>query len=402
MNYLLGGYYGMKNAGDDLLLYVTIEEVSRLDPSAQFTVIADCTLSLPATSNVKVVPGGRPLETLRQLASHDIWLFGGGGLLQDAGYRSRLYIKKLSRWVKVAKLLGRKVVLIGIGVGPLETPQGRSCARSILDDSDFVTVRSVESAQIAEALGVRPAPVVTSDLGFLISKYKLAASASPSGKQTKTLGISLLTPSGMLGKDQKDDMSAVTAIACALRRFLERDKDFSIKLFEFFSGSKEYGDATVLRVLEQELRGGDRVEYRAYDGDFLALYSDLSKCDRYLGMRYHACLLAWTAGVPCAMVAYHPKSYSLAKELRIAAEGVIPTDKLLDSAGLEARLEELCNQPSHFLPGLPIESVVRASSMNFALFADWLQKEGIRTPDSECDNLNQFTAAQWVCPEEER
>jgi hypothetical protein len=66
MRYLLGGYNGMRNVGDDVLLYVTLAEVARLDPAATFT---------PGAS-VQITPGGRRFHNLRHLLRHDVWLFG--------------------------------------------------------------------------------------------------------------------------------------------------------------------------------------------------------------------------------------------------------------------------------------------------------------------------------------
>ena len=131
MRYLLEGYYGMRNVGDDILLYVTIAEMAKLDPDAEFTVISDRHENLPPFANVKVISGGR-LKTLRQLLHHDVWLFGGGGLLQDPGVRAVQTLRRHQRIARLAKWIKRSIVLVGIGIGPLETPEGREAARKLL------------------------------------------------------------------------------------------------------------------------------------------------------------------------------------------------------------------------------------------------------------------------------
>ena len=55
----MGGYYGMRNVGDDVLLYVTIGEVNRLDRNAAFTVISSVPLVTPPGGRVAVRPADK-------------------------------------------------------------------------------------------------------------------------------------------------------------------------------------------------------------------------------------------------------------------------------------------------------------------------------------------------------
>jgi polysaccharide pyruvyl transferase WcaK-like protein len=55
----MGGYYGMRNVGDDVLLYVTIGEVNRLDRDAAFTVISSVPQVTPPGARVAVRPADK-------------------------------------------------------------------------------------------------------------------------------------------------------------------------------------------------------------------------------------------------------------------------------------------------------------------------------------------------------
>src|SRR5258706_16383931 len=79
VRYLLAGYYGMRNVGDDVLLYAALAETARHDGNASFTVISDLPELTPPGVRVRVEAGGRRLENVRQMLRHDGWLFGGGG-----------------------------------------------------------------------------------------------------------------------------------------------------------------------------------------------------------------------------------------------------------------------------------------------------------------------------------
>ena len=379
MRHLLAGYYGMRNLGDDVLLYATLGEVARVDREATFTVISERPEVTPPRTRVTITPGNRRLENARQMLRHDVLLFGGGGLLQDASPRSQDYLVRLAHVARIVKLMRRKVVMLGIGVGPLTTDRGRAAARSLLRLSDFVTVRDEESRALAAELA-RDAPVeVTGDLAFLLPAYaEKIEPCEPPKDGRKTLGVSLLPYAGSLGQDRGEDARAVAAVAEVLDDILARNPDWRVTLFEFFSGSKDYGDRTVLRPLQERLAFPDRVSYRPYAGDFLSVFSEMRTCQAFLGMRFHSCLLSHLAGVPCLMVAYHPKCENLAARLQMSADAVVPLPVLHDAAMLRPRVEALLSDGAKFRPRIAVDALAAQSARTFTLFASWLERQGVR------------------------
>ena len=369
MRYLLGGYYGMRNVGDDVLLYVTIAEMARVDGDAAFTVVSEIPEAVPPGTRVHLTPGGRRLENLRQMLRHDVWLFGGGGLLQDGSPRAVDYLQRLGRAAQIVTWLGRRIALAGIGIGPLHSAGGRAAAARILRLADLVTVRDDESRALAAEIAPEVAVHVTGDLAFLLPRHLPPAPPRVAG--SRTLGVSLLPFARSVGGDARADDQGVQAMADALRAVLDRHRDWRVHLFEFFSGSEHYGDALVLRTLERRLGLGDRVVYRPYTGDFAAVWSDIAACDAFVGMRFHSCVLAHLAQVPCLMIAYHPKSENLARRLRVGAEAVLPLPLLQDGAGVAARLEILMAEPDKFRPQGSLEELATASGTTFRLMADW-------------------------------
>lgn len=374
MKYLLGGYYGMRNAGDDILLYVTIAEVAKLDPDAHFTVISHRHEHVPQFASVNIISGGRRFETLRQLLRHDVWLFGGGGLLQDPSVRSVRALQHYQRAARLAKWMKRKIVLIGIGVGPLDTPKGRNAARKLLRLADFVTVRDKNSADLAHKLVPERDVNIAADLSFLFPKYAPSPPAPLADGKTRILGISLLSFSRAVGKDVEIDDQAVAVVAKALNHFMKEYPEWQVKLFEFFCGSDSYGDKAVLRPLRDQLHFANRVSVRYYDGDFFTLYMDLLQCSAFFGMRLHSCMLSWLGGVPCLMVDYHIKSSNIAKVMGIPAEAILPVRDLNSSSVLTERLEKLIGKPASFLPTIAISQLRNLTAKNFDLMRGWLRQ----------------------------
>ena len=187
----------------------------------------------------------------------------------------------------------------------------------------------------------------------------------------------MLPYAGSLGKDRAFDDRCVETMAGALNRLLARHAEWEVCLFEFFSGSMDYGDAAVLKPLREQLRFPNRVSYRPYQGDFLSLYGDLRECSAFLGMRFHSCVFSYLAGVPCLMLAYHPKSHSLAARFHMPPSAVAALSILERSGELEARLERLIADGGAFRPGVPVGGMVHQSAQNISLLAEWLNRLGV-------------------------
>lgn len=373
MRYLVTGYYGMRNVGDDVLLYVTLAGTERVDANAAFTIISTRSETTPPRARARLVPGGRRLENVRQMLRHDVWLFGGGGLLQDESPKAVGFLHRLEQSARVVKMLGRKIVLLGVGVGPLATSAGRAAARSLLEQADLVTVRDAESRALAIEIAPAATVHVTADLAFLLPRYAPATLADDRRpRNSSVLGVSLLPYARSLGHDGRGDDEVASAVARTLKPLLERHRNWDIELFEFFAGSGAYGDARVLRLVEGELGMSGRVRYRPYTGDFLSVYSAIGACEAFVGMRFHSCLLAYAAGVPCLMIAYHPKSESLAARLSLHPDAVAPLPLLQDQRALASRIDALLSNGAKFRPAVPLDALTLEADRTFTLLAEQL------------------------------
>jgi polysaccharide pyruvyl transferase WcaK-like protein len=363
----------MRNVGDDVLLYVTLAEVARVDREASFTIISKLPEAIPPGVRVTITPGCRRFESVRQLMSHDAWLFGGGGLLQDGAERSRQYLIRLDHTVRVAKLMRRKILMLGIGIGPLTTSAGRTAAASLLQQADLVTVRDEESRVVAAELAPDVPVHLAGDLAFLLPRHTHAPAVTHSGRP-KTLGISLLPYAASLGRSSDEDQSVAATFATALNQAMASHPDWRVMLFEFFSGWQKYRDASVLRSLERQLTSPGRVAYRRYTGDFEAVYADIAACSAFVGMRFHSCLLAHLGGVPCLMITHHQKSESLARRLQLSPDAVASLSVIQDTAALTARLDALLTDGDKFRPRVGLDTMARSSARTFDLLTGWLPR----------------------------
>lgn len=157
MRYLIWGYYGFGNLGDDLLLQALCQGIRARDAAASLTVRC---YDAPQVAGVTPFPierltGWKPWRALRYLAAlwHicgqiDVLVIGGGTLFIDKGRRSTSLLL-LSALTRIAKFRRCRILVVGVGIDILTHPQALACSRAILQRADWVGLRDDYSVQFA-------------------------------------------------------------------------------------------------------------------------------------------------------------------------------------------------------------------------------------------------------------
>ena len=164
MRYLLYGYYGQGNFGDDLLLRALVEGIAKRDPDAAFLVYSfDATPRFDERWRVRFVPLARLLDNIRRqpwkillylarfsgaIRNTDTFVIGGGALFIDKG-QFNLSLALLYLMALYARLLHRRVVLVGVAVDHLELAINRWLTRRIFAAASFIAVREAPSLAFA-------------------------------------------------------------------------------------------------------------------------------------------------------------------------------------------------------------------------------------------------------------
>src|SRR3989339_978082 len=130
MKIALSGYYGFGNIGDEALLTIIKQKIA----GAEFTVL------------------DRSFKIISQIFRSDLLISGGGTLFQDkTSSRSFYYYIGV---VALAKLMGKKVMILAQGFGPLNKTLNRHLARLVLNRVDIITLRDKQSLETIKKLGV--------------------------------------------------------------------------------------------------------------------------------------------------------------------------------------------------------------------------------------------------------
>jgi polysaccharide pyruvyl transferase CsaB len=194
------GYYGLGNCGDEAVLAGLLRGLREAVPEARVTVLSANPRATSRLHNVRSVHRVRGL--LQSLMFCDALIAGGGSLLQDVtSQRSLLYYLFV---LKAALAFGKKVVLLGQGVGPLMRRRSRQAVAEVLNRVDAIALRDSQSRSLLKELGVTKARIeVCADLAFLLDPPSFEVARSVIGEGERCLALSL-RPWNMQLNDEED------------------------------------------------------------------------------------------------------------------------------------------------------------------------------------------------------
>ncbi|MBC5808465.1 MAG: polysaccharide pyruvyl transferase CsaB [Candidatus Eremiobacter antarcticus] len=306
---LLSGYYGFGNFGDEAILEIFVREWRRRRPLDVLTVLSATPDLTSSAFGVKAVPRssfGVVREALRRC---DVFVSGGGGLLQTStSVRSLLYYAGL---VHQAAKDNRRSAIFAQGIGPLNFAGKqivrRSCARV-----DLAVVRDAESGAILRALIPSADVRLGADPVFLAEESVDADSEFDARGPERTLAAEGIPSEGPL-------VAVVVRPSRALER-LSADIAAAIDLL-----ASRYGAHVVLIPFQRPvdvvacvsiIRRCGTSPVLLGGGYTLATMTALfRRCSALIGMRLHALILAARVGLPFLAVPYDPKIEALCSSL---------------------------------------------------------------------------------------
>lgn len=284
------GFVGAGNLGDEAILAGTLAELSRQghddvtvfswhpDETAASHKVAKCAPILPGLAGLR--------DFYRRLGRRDLFLLGGGSLLQDGQRRVVPF------WLMrafTARLRGCRVVYHAQGVGPLRTFTARLLVRLLVPVSaDMVTLRDTESFGHIPSI-VKPRLVA--DPALLLPPISVP-------KVEGRVVVALRDVPGM-------DDSEMELAAC-LAHFARRN-ELSLLFVPF-----HYPDDRDICQRMAKLTGAEAVDEALGVQGIREL---LASSQLVVAMRLHAAILAAGLEIPLVGLSYDPKVSSFFAQL---------------------------------------------------------------------------------------
>lgn len=317
VRYLLSGYYGFGNPGDEAILASVVHALKRVDSEADCTVLSADPEVTQAVHGVAAVPRARPGAVIRALRRCDLLISGGGSLLQDVTSRRSLYYYLAV--LALARACRRPFMIYGQGIGPIREPQARQLTARVLRHAAAITLRDQPSADelrrmFQEAKVHRHAPiqVVTDPVYALPTPPKAPAS---------TASVVAVCLRDWPGLDQ-----TLPAVAGALETLIQAG--WRVLFVPFHEPEDRAVANRCLQLLRPESRPAATVAPPAPPTDpYRWVWEQVAGARACLAMRLHAAIFATLAGVPVVGLAYDPKVQACLEQLKSASfplEGLSP------------------------------------------------------------------------------
>jgi polysaccharide pyruvyl transferase WcaK-like protein len=241
-------------------------------------------------------------------------------------YGMRRFIQQ--SFSKLAVLLARrKLILSPQTIGPFNNSLNRFLASRIIEHCDLAFARDEMSFNYLQQLGISKSPLETIDVAFRLP-YEKREKANNDGKIRMGINISALLYNGGYTKDNQFGISFdyPTFINRLLNELLGRG-DIELHIVPHVFADEAVEDDYGLAVSLAHQCEGIRVPERFCSPSEAKSY--ISTLDFFVGSRMHACIGAFSSGVPVIPLSYSRKFEGLFNSLDypFVANGLASSEK---------------------------------------------------------------------------
>lgn len=297
--FLLSGYYGFGNLGDEALLGVIVERLRARFPACAIDVLSNEPEQTARSYGVEATPRAELAAVRRAIERADVVLSGGGGLLQNVtSLRSLLYYAGI---IRTAVRSGTPTMVFAQSIGPLDF-WGKAIVRECVRGIAAATVRDERSRAILSPLVPGTRVERTADPVFLFDPGAAPLDLEAEGLGPTSDPLVIVSVRRWQGAD-----ATAAGIATAVDRLSEAHG--ARVAFLPLGGAP---DAEASTVVIRKCRTSP-VLLPHYP---LAQAAQvIGRARLVIGMRLHALIIAARLGVPFTALPYDPKVSALLEDL---------------------------------------------------------------------------------------
>ena len=311
---VIAGYYGFDNGGDELILFSLLEELKSLNSRIEISVLFRNPSKTGRNYRVKTINRWNLISIALAILRTDLFVFGGGGLLQDLTSSWSIYY--YLGLILLAKLFFKKVFLISQGVGPIRRKISRKVTGIVLGFVDLITVRDELSKFELGKLNGNISVSIALDPVFNLDRFAFGRGAAIYLPTSLFEGRGSPSP---LSEGQGSSSNEQPAIGVCLQGF-GKDKKFRETLRKICDELVRKIESKIIFIpfhkLEDLKISKDIIANRTSDyqlflwQDIEDLFEFYNKIDLILGMRLHSIILACLFGKPFVAISL-PKTHPL-------------------------------------------------------------------------------------------
>lgn len=309
--------YFAKNVGDDLFLKVLFDRYPSIDwklltANRNYLKIFKDYKNVEITYSYRDAKLGKyqfnPFFIMNRILSNikkydAIVTIGGSIFMQGPAWQMKLK----ERDYLINQLKAKRNFIIGANFGPFHDQSFFNQYHKLLSTYDDICFRDSCSYEMFKGLdNVRLAPDVV-----------LSISDQSSKKKEKSVGISTIQLEGRVDLSEYAQQYEQKIIAF-IKRYI--DEGYQVKLFSFCENE---GDLQGIRDIENQLdvQYLNHVHVVNYTGDLTQFLNEFKRCERIIGTRFHALILAMKYKQPFYPLIYSAKTRNFLEDLGFEESG---------------------------------------------------------------------------------
>ena len=322
MQIAIFGSYGQGNIGDEAIADGLAHVFNQAIPGSDLILFSHLDPTLkdthPQYKSIEpmIATGWRSLwrqfasgtfrKTTKIIKESDWVVIGGGGIFHDQEVGQHGFSPLFIWWIRTVYfgLLGKRIALAAVGVGPIKNKLSDSWLKGILKRASIITVRDEQSQNILKSLTTKEVIVVPDPV------WGLFTNSSKSPEPSTTLGINIrenhrFSPAEM---DQK--------LTTAINQIKEKLIIKRIQLIPFALNNPD--DRDTMKPMINTLKEHTQLPVElVIPENTVQAFELVSKCDYFIATRFHSYIFAQSADVPCQLLSYSSKTDEITKYAKV-------------------------------------------------------------------------------------
>lgn len=309
---MISGYYGFNNFGDEAILKSMVRAFKEKIPQIKILVLSQNPVHTSQTYQVKAINRLHLISILNCLRDTNLFISGGGGLLQDSTGKgwSILYYLGL---ILGAKIIRVPVMIYAQGIGPVSQQINKKLMRWILNKVDLITVRDNFSKELLENLGViKPSIYVNSDPSFLLNKKDINCILENYPHIQELMNSNNRPIIGVSVREYKGNRSDLKIMFAQLADYLIEKYKVKIVFLPFKFDDDVQVSEEILSLMKKQ---ADILKIKLEPEELISILSQFSLM---IGVRLHSIIFSSMANLPFIAFKYDPKIKNFVAELGLS------------------------------------------------------------------------------------
>ena len=332
---LLCGYFGFENLGDDAILHSILKKLKPEENGFEISFLGSKRSATACKSADRVGFFSLP-SIVREMRNTDVFVFGGGSLLQNkTSNRSLSYYLFL---ITLARKYCKRTVMLANGMGPIKDEKYRRAALAAVNSFDLISVRDTRTLKFLRKALPRRKIFLFPDPALLVGEEKPSQDAEERSQKFQKCGANKSTSvrcaessekkyfavclcGGELRRRGISPQNAADAL-CALSKALRAEPYFLVMNRRADLDFTESAARLLSKASDLDLCAPDGLPSprapkifcpeSAYSAQKILTQAELSVC-----MRYHASLFSALSGKPTLSLGSDSKLRALSSDLSL-------------------------------------------------------------------------------------